>query len=172
MVSNAGGVAGGSLLELDELEIRRAFELNFFSHKSIAVEAAKIMRLQKRGGQILFNISKQAINPGKNMGAYGMPKATTMFLMRQLALELGDDGITVNGINADRIRSGLLTDNFIKARALARGISEQVYMQGNLLGKEVEAQHVADGFLALAQMERTTGHVLTIDGGNTAAELR
>ena len=63
-------------------------------------------------------------------------------------------------------------DNFIKARALARGISEQVYMQGNLLGKEVEAQHVADGFLALAQMERTTGHVLTIDGGNTAAELR
>ena len=146
--------------------------MNFFSHKQCAVAAAQIMKLQGRGGQILFNISKQAVNPGKNMGAYGLPKATTMFLMRQLALELGDDGITVNGINADRIRSGLLTDNFIKARALARGISEQVYMQGNLLGKEVEAQHVADGFLALAQMERTTGHVLTIDGGNTAAELR
>ena len=172
LVSNAGGVLGGSILDLSELEIRKAFELNFFSHKSIAVEAAKIMRLQKRGGQILFNISKQAINPGKNMGAYGMPKATTMFLMRQLALELGDDGIRVNGINADRIRSGLLTQKFIKARAVARGISEEIYMQGNLLRKEVEAKHVADGFTSLAQLERTTGHVLTIDGGNTAAELR
>ena len=45
-------------------------------------------------------------------------------------------------------------------------------MQGNLLKKEVEARHVAAGFVALAQMNRTTGHVLTVDGGNTAAELR
>jgi NAD(P)-dependent dehydrogenase (short-subunit alcohol dehydrogenase family) len=106
------------------------------------------------------------------MGAYGLPKATTMFLMRQLALELGSHHIRVNGINADRIRSGLLTDNFIKARSTARGISEEVYMQGNLLQQEVEARHVAEGFISLAQMARTTGHVLTVDGGNTAAELR
>ena len=46
-----------------------------------------------------------------------MPKATTFFMMRQLALELGSDGIRVNGVNADRIRSGLLTDNFIAERA-------------------------------------------------------
>ena len=78
----------------------------------------------------------------------------------------------VNGINADRIRSGLLTDKFVKTRAKSRGISEDTYMQGNLLKKEVEARHVAAGFVALAQMNRTTGHVLTVDGGNTAAELR
>jgi NAD(P)-dependent dehydrogenase (short-subunit alcohol dehydrogenase family) len=130
------------------------------------------MKLQNRGGQILFNISKQAVNPGSNMGAYGLPKAATMFLMRQLALELGEDRIRVNGINADRIRSGLLTDNFIKSRASSRGVSEDTYMQGNLLRQEVKASHVADGFIALAQMDRTTGHVLTVDGGNTAAELR
>ena len=106
------------------------------------------------------------------MGAYGMPKATTMFLMRQLALELGPEGIRVNGINADRIRSGLLTDSFIKERSKARGMSEADYMGGNLLQKEVEASHVADAFVALALMSRTTGHVLTVDGGNTAAELR
>ena len=53
-----------------------------------------------------------------------MPKATTFFMMRQLALELGGDGIRVNGVNADRIRSGLLTDNFIAERANARGVSE------------------------------------------------
>ena len=45
-------------------------------------------------------------------------------------------------------------------------------MSGNLLEKEVEARHVADAFIALAKLVRTTGHVLTVDGGNTAAELR
>jgi rhamnose utilization protein RhaD (predicted bifunctional aldolase and dehydrogenase)/NAD(P)-dependent dehydrogenase (short-subunit alcohol dehydrogenase family) len=172
LISNAGTARGGELLDLPDDQLRAAFELNFFAHHKFSTEAARIMKTQGHGGQILFNISKQAVNPGKNMGAYGMPKATTMFLMRQLALELGSDGITVNGINADRIRSGLLTDGFIKDRSTARGVSESDYMSGNLLQKEVEAKHVADAFLALALMPRTTGHVLTVDGGNTAAELR
>ncbi len=172
LISNAGSAQDGGLLDLDDGALRAAFELNFFAHYKFATEAARVMNIQGHGGQILFNISKQAVNPGKNMGAYGMPKATTMFLMRQLALELGSDGIRVNGINADRIRSGLLTDSFIKNRSTARGVSEDVYMSGNLLQKEVEASHVADAFVALALMSRTTGHVLTVDGGNTAAELR
>ena len=172
LVSNAGSATSGPLTDLEDDKFRDAFELNFFAHKKCAIEAAKVMKLQGRGGQILFNISKQAVNPGNNMGAYGLPKATTMFLMRQLALELGEFGIRVNGINADRIRSGLLTDEFIKSRASSRGVTEDKYMQGNLLKREVEASHVASGFVALAQMVRTTGHVLTVDGGNTAAELR
>ena len=92
--------------------------------------------------------------------------------MRQLALELGGDGIRVNGINADCIRSGLLTDDFIAERAKARGADEGVYMAGNLLKREVEARHIADAFVALAAMERTTAHVVTVDGGNIEAALR
>ncbi|KMW59561.1 putative oxidoreductase [Candidatus Rhodobacter oscarellae] len=172
LVSNAGSATGGAMLELDDAAFRKAFELNFFAHKNFATAAARLMQEQGRGGQILFNISKQAINPGKNMGAYGTPKAATLFLMRQLTLELAGSGIRVNGMNADRIRSGLLTDGFIKERAAARGVSEETYMGGNLLGREVEARHVADGFVNLALMERTTGHVVTVDGGNTEAELR
>jgi NAD(P)-dependent dehydrogenase (short-subunit alcohol dehydrogenase family) len=172
MVSNAGTATGGALMDLDDQAFRDAFELNFFAHKIFALQAAQVMKTQGRGGQILFNISKQAINPGRNMGAYGTPKAATMFLLRQLTLELADLGIRVNGVNADRIRSGLLTDDFITERARARGVTEETYMQGNLLGREVKATHVADAFVALALMERTTGHVVTVDGGNTEAELR
>ncbi|WP_424830643.1 bifunctional aldolase/short-chain dehydrogenase [Ruegeria sp.] len=172
LVSNAGSATGGALLDMDDAEFRAAFELNFFAHKSMALATARVMQSQGRGGQLLFNISKQAINPGRNMGAYGTPKAATMFLLRQLTLELAESGIRVNGVNADRIRSGLLTEAFIKERAAARGVSEEKYMAGNLLGREVEAAHVADAFVALAQMERTTGHVVTVDGGNTEAELR
>jgi rhamnose utilization protein RhaD (predicted bifunctional aldolase and dehydrogenase)/NAD(P)-dependent dehydrogenase (short-subunit alcohol dehydrogenase family) len=172
LVSNAGTAHSGSMLELDDDIFRKAFEMNFFSHKNFAIEVAKVMKNQARSGQLLFNVSKQAVAPGLNLGAYGLPKSATMFLIRQLAMELGDSGIRVNGINADRIRSGLLTDEFISERAKARKLDESTYMAGNLLKLEVEAKHVADVFVSLAGMERTTGHVITVDGGNTSAELR
>ena len=41
-----------------------------------------------------------------------------------------------------------------------------------LLQAEVEARHVAEAFVMLARAERTTGHVMTVDGGNIEAALR
>lgn len=172
VVSNAGAAMQGMLLDLDGDTLRKSFELNFFSHLALARAAVATMRAQGRGGQLLFNVSKQAVNPGKGFGAYGLPKAATFFLVRQLALELGGEGIRVNGVNADRIRSGLLTDDFIEKRAEARGVSTTDYMAGNLLRAEVEATHVAEAFVALARADRTTAHVMTVDGGNIEAALR
>lgn len=172
LVSNAGAAWGGAMIDLDEAVLRRSFELNFFAHQRMAQAAARTMRQQGRGHSLLFNVSKQAVNPGKDFGAYGLPKAATFFLVRQYALELGAMGIRVNGVNADRIRSGLLTDEMIATRAKARGVDEATYMAGNLLRAEVEARHVAEAFVALALSERTTGHVMTVDGGNIEAALR
>ncbi|WP_435230371.1 hypothetical protein ACMAZE_17880 [Pseudopelagicola sp. nBUS_20] len=45
-------------------------------------------------------------------------------------------------------------------------------MAGNLLRREVETSHVGDAFVALALSERTTAHVMTVDGGNIEAALR
>ena len=45
-------------------------------------------------------------------------------------------------------------------------------MAGNLLGREVEASHVAQAFVMLASAPRTTAHVMTVDGGNIEAALR
>ena len=44
-------------------------------------------------------------------------------------------------------------------------------MSGNLLGKEVEAHNVVEVFIALAKLNRTSGHVLTVDSRNTTAEV-
>ena len=172
LVSNAGAAWTGEMSNLDDAVLRKSFELNFFAHQSFAKTAARIFETQSCGGQILFNVSKQAVNPGKGFGAYGLPKATTFFLLRQLALELGPKRVRVNGINADRIRSGLLDDATIGKRSKARGIDEGTYMAGNLLRREVEAHHVAQAFVALASSERTTAHVMTVDGGNIEAALR
>jgi rhamnose utilization protein RhaD (predicted bifunctional aldolase and dehydrogenase)/NAD(P)-dependent dehydrogenase (short-subunit alcohol dehydrogenase family) len=172
VVFNAGAAWQGRIGEVDEATLRESFELNFFGHQRVAQAAVKIMLAQGTGGCLLFNVSKQAVNPGPNFGPYGLPKAATMLLVRQYAVDYGADGIRSNGVNADRIRSGLLTDDFIKARSQARGVSENDYMRGNLLGREVTAQDVAQAFLHQALELKTTGDVTTVDGGNIAAALR
>jgi NAD(P)-dependent dehydrogenase (short-subunit alcohol dehydrogenase family) len=121
---------------------------------------------------LLFNISKQAVNPGPCFGPYGVAKAATLALMRQYAVDYGVDGITANAVNADRIRSGLLTDRLVKQRAKARRVSEHDYLTDNLLGREVYADDVAAAFVSLALSRKTTGAILTVDGGNIAAALR
>jgi rhamnose utilization protein RhaD (predicted bifunctional aldolase and dehydrogenase)/NAD(P)-dependent dehydrogenase (short-subunit alcohol dehydrogenase family) len=171
-ISNAGAAWQGKICEVDEATLRGSFELNFFAHQKVAQAAVRIMLAQGTGGCLLFNVSKQAVNPGANFGPYGLPKAATLFLVRQYALDYGADGIRANAVNADRIRSGILTDKFIKERATARGVSEQDYMSGNLLQREVTAQDVAQAFLAQALALKTTADVTTVDGGNIAAALR
>jgi NAD(P)-dependent dehydrogenase (short-subunit alcohol dehydrogenase family) len=171
-VSNAGTATEGAIGEIDDALLRKSFELNFFAHQTVAQNAVRIFRQQGTGGVLLFNASKQTTNPGANFGAYGLPKAATLFLSRQYALEYGKDGIRSNAVNADRIRSGLLTDQMIESRSKARGLSKEDYMSGNLLGLEVTADDVAQAFLHQALAERTTASVTTVDGGNIAAALR
>jgi rhamnose utilization protein RhaD (predicted bifunctional aldolase and dehydrogenase)/NAD(P)-dependent dehydrogenase (short-subunit alcohol dehydrogenase family) len=172
VISNAGAAWQGRIGEVDEAILRQSFELNFFAHQRVAQAAVKIMLAQGTGGCLLFNASKQAINPGRDFGPYGLPKAATLFLSRQYALDYGKDGIRANAVNADRIRSGLLTPEMIAARSKARGLTEHDYMAGNLLAREVTAEDVAQAFLHQALSLKTTADVTTVDGGNIAAALR
>jgi rhamnose utilization protein RhaD (predicted bifunctional aldolase and dehydrogenase)/NAD(P)-dependent dehydrogenase (short-subunit alcohol dehydrogenase family) len=171
-VSNAGAAWQGRIGEVDEAVLRESFELNFYGHQRVAQAAVKIMLKQGTGGCLLFNVSKQAVNPGPDFGPYGLPKAATLFLVRQYALDHGGEGIRANAVNADRIRSGLLTEDMIAQRSKMRGLSEEAYMRGNLLGREVGAEDVAQAFLAQALALKTTADVTTVDGGNIAAALR
>lgn len=172
LVSNAGAAWQGNIGSVDDDTLRKSFELNFFAHQSVAQNAVRIMQAQGTYGCLLFNTSKQAVNPGKDFGPYGLPKAATLFLVRQYALDHGKDGIRANAVNADRIRSGLLTDDMVAARAKARGLTEEKYMSGNLLGREVYADEVAEAFVYLAHAEKTTAGVITVDGGNIEASMR
>ena len=172
LVSNAGTAPSGIIGEVNDDVLRKSFEVNFFSHQNCASEAVKIMKKQNINGCLLFNISKQSVNPGKNFGPYGLPKSALLSLCKQYAVDYGSYGIRSNGVNADRIRSGLMTNKMIKNRAKARAITTEDYMKGNLLLNEVKAEDVAKAFFHLAISKKTTGAVLTVDGGNIAASLR
>jgi rhamnose utilization protein RhaD (predicted bifunctional aldolase and dehydrogenase)/NAD(P)-dependent dehydrogenase (short-subunit alcohol dehydrogenase family) len=172
LASNAGAAFSGRIGEVSDAVLRQSFELNFFGHQRAAQAAVRIFERQKTGGVLLFNASKQALNPGPDFGPYGLPKAATLALMRQYAIDYGRAGVRANAVNADRIRTGLLTDDMIRTRSAARGLSEHDYMAGNLLGEEVTADDVAQAFVSLALAQKTTGAVLTVDGGNIAAAVR
>ena len=172
LISNAGTAPGGAIGEVSDDVLRKSFEINFFSHQNCASEAIKIMKKQNINGCLLFNISKQSVNPGKNFGPYGLPKSALLSLCKQYAIDYGSYGIRSNGVNADRIRSGLMNSKMIKTRAKARSLSADDYMKGNLLLNEVQAEDVAKAFFHLATSKKTTGAVLAVDGGNIAASLR
>ena len=172
LVSNVGAAYESPIDAIDETLLRKSFEVNFFAHQRMAQGAVGIMKAQGTGGALLFNISKQAVNPGPNFGAYGLPKAAALHLVRQYAIECGANGIRANAVNADKVRSGLLNEAMIASRAKARGVDEETYMHGNLLGLEVRPEDVAQAFLHQALALKTTGDVTTVDGGNAAAMLR
>ncbi|MCH8110999.1 MAG: bifunctional aldolase/short-chain dehydrogenase [Proteobacteria bacterium] len=172
-VSNAGAAWQGRIGEVSDEDLRASFELNFFAHQTVAKNAVRVMLAQGTGGVLLFNTSKQAVNPGLEFGPYGLPKAAALFLSRQYALDYGEQGIRSNAVNADRVRTGIFADGLLEERAKARGLSVEDYLRGgNLLKREVKAEDVAQAFVDLALARKTTAAVLTVDGGNIAAALR
>jgi len=172
LISNSGSAFQGQMKDLDEKILQTSMANNFYSHHYIIQETVKVMVNQSFGGSISINLSKQSINPGNNFGPYGIAKASALFMMKQYALECGKYNIRVNGVNADRIQSGLLTKEIIAQRAKARGIKEGEYLKNNLLNKEVTAADVAETFYVQLSLDKTTANIITVDGGNIEASLR
>jgi rhamnose utilization protein RhaD (predicted bifunctional aldolase and dehydrogenase)/NAD(P)-dependent dehydrogenase (short-subunit alcohol dehydrogenase family) len=172
LISNAGAAFQGSLATVSDEVFEKAFAVNFWAHHYVARAAVRVMETQGTGGALVFNVSKQAVNPGPDFGPYGTSKAALMALMRQYAIEHGGSGITSNAVNADRIRTGLLTEEMVTERSKARGVTPETYMRGNLLKREVLASDVAAAFVHLVKARTSTGAVITVDGGNVAAMLR
>lgn len=170
IVSNAGNAPEGRLDSKDgDDALRGSLETNLLAHNIVASCAVERLRLQQRGGCLLFNASKSAFNPGPGFGPYAVAKAALVALMRQYAVDLGRFGIRANAVNADRIRTGIFGGGVLESRAAARGLSVDDYFRSNLLTREVTAHDVASAFAYLAQARATTGCVVTVDGGNAAA---
>ncbi|MFV8752626.1 bifunctional aldolase/short-chain dehydrogenase [Nannocystaceae bacterium ST9] len=172
VVSNAGIAPQSPIADCPADLLRESFAVNLFAHQWVASHAFRVLRQQQLGGFLLFNASKAAFNPGPEFGPYAVPKAALIALTKQYALEGGAIGVRANAVNADRIRTHLLSLDAIEQRAKARGLELDAYFRSNLLGREVEADDVAAAFVHLALAPSTTGCVITVDGGNIAASPR
>ena len=142
--------------EVDDETLRKSFELNFFAHQSVAQNAVRIMKAQGTCGCLLFNTSKQAVNPGKDFGPYGLPKAATLFLVQAVRAR-PRQGRHPRQRGQRRPHPHRPADERDGRGALqgARRVGAD-YMTGNLLGREVTADDVADAFVYLATPRKTT----------------
>ncbi len=68
VISNAGAAFQGRMVDVPDAVLRQAFALNFWSHHYVARAAVRVMRRQGTGGALVFNVFKQAVNPGPDLG--------------------------------------------------------------------------------------------------------
>ena len=98
VVHTVGGFAGGlSIVDTDEATWQRMLDLNLNS--AFYLLRAAIPQLRKSGGGRLIAIgSRAALEPGPGVGAYSASKAALVSLIRTVALENKDSGMTANTI--------------------------------------------------------------------------
>ena len=146
----------------------------------VSREAARVMRAQRMGGDIVYICSKNAVFAGPANVAYGAAKADQAHQVRLLAAELGEFGIRVNGINPDAVvrGSGIFAGGWGAQRAAVYGVPESglgaFYAQRTLLKREVLPEHVAAAVFVLTagELSLTTGLHIPVDAGVAAAFLR
>src|SRR5207237_8670219 len=145
-----------------------------------AREAFRVLVAQGRGGTIAFVGSKNALVAGANAAAYSSAKAASLHLARCLAEEGGPHGIRVNTVNPDAGIQGssIWSSDWKAERASAYGVSEdelQTFYQGRTkLGVAVLPEDVAEAiaFFAGPRSAKSTGNIINVDGGVTAAYPR
>lgn len=146
----------------------------------VAREAFKIMKQQSIGGSMVFVGSKNSVYAGKNASAYSAAKALEAHLARCIAAEGGEFGIRVNTVLPDAILQGsaIWNSNWRNERAAAYGIEpdqlEEYYRKRTTLLVNIYPKDIAEGiaFFASSKASKTTGCMLTIDGGVPAAFTR
>lgn len=142
--------------------------------------AVAILRKQKLGGDIINIVSKNALVSGPNNLGYGTAKAAQLHMSRLLAAELGPEQIRVNVVNPDAVIQGsnIWAGGWAEGRAKAYGISVEelpaYYAKRTLLNQVILPEDIADAVFAFTSglLNKSTGNVLNVDGGVTAAFLR
>ena len=146
----------------------------------VAREAFKLMKEQEIGGSMVFVGSKNSIYAGKNAAAYSTAKAAEVHLARTVAADGGQYGIRVNSVLPDAVIRGskIWDSNWKEERASSYGIEadelEEHYRKRTILNVNILPQDIAESiaFLSSSKAAKTTGCMVTVDGGVAAAFTR
>jgi NAD(P)-dependent dehydrogenase (short-subunit alcohol dehydrogenase family) len=98
LVHTVGGFDGGkSIAETDDATFHRMFDVNLYSAFYLLRAAIPLMR-KTGNGRIVGIGSRAALEPGAGVAAYSASKAALVSLIRTVAQENKDAGITANAI--------------------------------------------------------------------------
>lgn len=174
LVPNAGIAHVSKLAEMDLERFRQVVDVNLTGTLTVLREAARLFLLQRTGGSVIVQASKNVFQPGANFGAYSASKAGAHQLGKVAALELGPLGVRVNMVNADAVFGGEvgsgLWDEIGPERMRSRDLDpsglREYYRERSLLKLEVTARDVGRAVLFFAaETTPTTGATLPVDAG-------
>jgi NAD(P)-dependent dehydrogenase (short-subunit alcohol dehydrogenase family) len=175
VVVNAGLAHVATLEEMEPEAFRRLERVNVEGTLFVLREAARLLRRQGTGGDVVLVSTKNVFAPGASFGAYSATKAAAHQLARIASLELAPLDVRVNMVAPDAVfghgdrRSGLwaaVGPDRMRARGLDEAGLEAYYRDRNLLKARVTARHVGRAVLFFATRETpTTGATLPVDGG-------
>lgn len=180
IVNNAGLATSSPFAETSLKEWNLNMNVLGTGYFLVAREAFKLMQAQEIGGNMVFIGSKNSVYAGKSASAYSSVKALEAHLARCIAAEGGEFGIRVNTILPDAILQGsaIWNGSWRNERAAAYGIEpdqlEEHYRKRTTLLVNIYPRDIAEGiaFFASSKSDKTTGCMLTIDGGVPAAFTR
>ena len=180
LVASAGLATSASVTETSLEDWELNFAVLTRGYFLAAREAFRVLIEQGSGGSLVFVGSKNALVAGANAAAYSSAKAASLHLARCLAEEGGPHGIRVNTVNPDAViqGSGIWSSDWKAERASTYGVTEddlQSFYRGRTkLGVNVYPEDVAEAiaFLAGPRSAKSTGNVINVDGGVTAAYPR
>ncbi len=180
VVNNAGLSLSKPLLETTEKDWDLQHDVMAKGSFLVSKAAASVLIAQRLGGDIIYISSKNSVFAGPNNIAYSATKADQAHQVRLLAVELGEHGVRVNGINPDGVvrGSGIFASGWGANRAATYGVEEKdlgaFYAQRTILKREVVPENVADAVYVLTgpELTRTTGLHIPVDSGVAAAFLR
>ncbi|WP_243065004.1 bifunctional aldolase/short-chain dehydrogenase [Humibacter sp. RRB41] len=180
IVNNAGLSLSKPLLETTEKDWDLQHDVMAKGSFLVSKAAASALIAQGLGGDIVYISSKNSVFAGPNNIAYSATKADQAHQVRLLAVELGEHGVRVNGINPDGVvrGSGIFASGWGANRAATYGVKEeelgQYYANRTILKREVVPENVADAVYVLTgpELSRTTGLHIPVDSGVAAAFLR
>jgi rhamnulose-1-phosphate aldolase len=180
VVNNAGVSLSKPLLETTEADWDFQHDIMAKGSFLVSRESARVLIAQDMGGDVIYISSKNSVFAGPNNIAYSATKADQAHQVRLLAVELGEYGVRVNGINPDGVvrGSGLFASGWGANRAKTYGVKEEdlgrYYAQRTILKREVVPESVADAVAVLTgpDLTLTTGVHIPVDSGVAAAFLR
>ena len=180
VVNNAGVSLSKPLLETTEKDWDFQHDIMAKGSFLVSKATAPVLIEQGMGGDVIYISSKNSVFAGPNNIAYSATKADQAHQVRLLAVELGEHGVKVNGINPDGVvrGSGIFAAGWGANRAKTYGIDEQdlgkFYAQRTILKREVLPENVANAVSVLTgpDLSHTTGLHIPVDAGVAAAFLR
>ena len=164
LIANAGIQHRSTIESFSDSDFRRVIETNLGGVWALAKSVAPGMK-SRQSGRIIFTGSITANMGRPTISAYIASKGGVHALARQLAVELGGSGITVNviapGYFATEMNEALISD-----KEFNNWVCDRVPFGRWGAVEEIGAAAV---FLSSEEAAYINGHVLTIDGGFSVA---